>query len=74
MTPLEIWCNEAQERYVLAIDPKDLVLFERICKRERCPYAVVGKIKDHGDLRLHDDYFENYPIDMPMGILFGNLP
>jgi len=74
MTPLEIWCNEAQERYVLAIDPKDLKLFERICKRERCPYAVVGKINDHGKLRLHDDYFENYPIDMPMDILFGNLP
>ena len=74
MTPLEIWCNEAQERYVLAIDAGNLTLFDRICKRERCPYAVVGTIKEHGNLKLHDDHYDNYPIDMPMDVLFGNPP
>ena len=74
MTPLEIWCNEAQERYVLAIDHKHLTLFDGICKRERCPYAVVGAIKEHGNLKLHDDHYDNNPIDMPMEVLFGNPP
>ena len=74
MAPLEIWCNEAQERYVLAIDAGNLTLFDRICKRERCPYAVVGTIKEHGNLKLHDDHYDNYPIDMPMDVLFGNPP
>ena len=74
MSPLEIWCNEAQERYVLAIDAGNQTLFDRICKRERCPYAVVGTIKEHGNLKLHDDHYDNYPIDMPMDVLFGNPP
>ena len=43
MTPLEIWCNESQERYVLAVEPEQLAIFERICDRERCPFAVVGR-------------------------------
>ena len=42
MSPLEIWCNEAQERYVLAIEPADLAWFDAVCARERCPYAVLG--------------------------------
>ena len=74
MTPLEIWCNEAQERYVLAIDAGHLKLFDRICKRERSPYAVVGEIKEHGNLKLHDGHYHNHPIDMPMDVLFGNPP
>ena len=74
MTPLEIWCNEAQERYVLSIDPNDLTVFDQICKRERCPYAVVGEIATHGNLKLKDDVFDDYPIDMPMEVLFGKPP
>ena len=74
MSPLEIWCNEAQERYVLTIHPDDLDIFHQICERERCPYALVGEVSSHGSLRLKDDYFENYPIDMPMDVLFGKPP
>ena len=74
MTPLEIWCNEAQERYVLSIHPDDLELFDQICKRERCPYAVVGEVATHGNLKLKDKVFDNYPIDMPMDVLFGKPP
>ena len=74
MTPLEIWCNESQERYVLSIHSDDLDLFNSLCKRERCPYSVVGKIATHGNLKLEDDHFNNYPIDMPMDVLFGNPP
>ena len=74
MSPLEIWCNEAQERYVLSIHPEDLEIFDQICKRERCPYAVVGEVAKHGNLRLKDEVFDNYPIDMPMDVLFGKPP
>ena len=74
MSPLEIWCNEAQERYVLSIHPEDLEIFDQICKRERCPYAVVGEVATHGNLRLKDEVFDNYPIDMPMDVLFGKPP
>lgn len=74
MTPLEIWCNESQERYVLSIHSDDLELFDDLCKRERCPYSVVGKIATHGNLRLHDNHFNDFPIDMPMDVLFGNPP
>src|SRR3954451_15368796 len=48
MTPREVWCNEAQERYVLAIAPESLQAFESLCRRERCPYAVVGRATDDG--------------------------
>ncbi len=74
MTPLEIWCNEAQERYVLSIHPNDLKMFDRICKRERCPYALVGEVATHGNLKLKDEVFNDYPIDMPMDVLFGKPP
>jgi len=74
MSPLEIWCNEAQERYVLSIHPDDLEVFDQICKRERCPYAVVGEVATHGNLRLKDEVYDNYPIDMPMDVLFGKPP
>ena len=74
MSPLEIWCNEAQERYVLSIHPDDLDVFDQVCKRERCPYAVVGEVATHGNLRLKDEVYDNYPIDMPMDVLFGKPP
>ncbi len=74
MSPLEIWCNEAQERYVLAIDEQHLERFEQLCLRERCPYAVVGETIDNKHLSLNDTVFENKPIDLPMSVLFGKPP
>ena len=74
MTPLEIWCNEAQERYVLAVADSDLQRFERLCQRERCPYAVVGETTRARQLLLEDSHFNNRPIDLPMDILFGKPP
>lgn len=74
MSPLEIWCNESQERYVLAIAPERLADFESICVRERCPYAVVGTATEDHHLTLRDRHFTNKPIDLPMDILFGNSP
>jgi phosphoribosylformylglycinamidine synthase len=74
MSPKEIWCNEAQERYVLAVDHSKLSIFEDICKRERCPYAVVGESTSEARLTLTDEYFDNTPIDLPMDVLFGKTP
>ncbi|NCG08192.1 MAG: phosphoribosylformylglycinamidine synthase [Verrucomicrobia bacterium] len=74
MSPMEIWCNESQERYVLAVDAAQLKAFEGLCKRERCPFAVVGEATDDGHLTLHDSHFENAPIDIPMDVLLGKTP
>ena len=74
MSPLEIWCNEAQERYVLGIDPARLPAFEALCKRERCPHAVVGHATDDGQLVVTDRAFDNRPIDMPLEVLLGKPP
>ena len=74
MSPLEIWCNESQERYVLAVSPENLQVFEQICERERCPYAVVGEATDEQVIRLQDTHFDNLPIDLPMSVLFGKPP
>jgi phosphoribosylformylglycinamidine synthase len=74
MSPLEIWCNESQERYVLAVARDALADFEAICRRERCPYAVVGEATEEQGLRLEDRQFEAVPIDMPMSLLFGKPP
>jgi len=74
MSPLEIWCNEAQERYVLAVGTDRLQEFEEICARERCPFAVVGEATDEQQLSLHDSHFGNDPIDLPMNVLFGKPP
>ena len=74
MSPLEIWCNEAQERYVLAIEPAHLARFEAICQRERCPYAVVGQATEALHLEVADSEFANAPVDLPMGLLFGKPP
>ncbi|MCL9783924.1 phosphoribosylformylglycinamidine synthase [Vibrio sp. S4M6] len=74
MSPLEIWCNESQERYVLAVATENMPQFDAICKRERAPYAVVGEATQERHLTLEDSHFENTPIDMPMDILLGKPP
>jgi phosphoribosylformylglycinamidine synthase len=74
MSPLAIWCNESQERYVLAINPQDLARFEAICQRERCPYAVVGEATDEKHLLVNDKHFDAKPVDLPMSVLFGKAP
>ncbi len=74
MSPLEIWCNESQERYVLAVAPEQMAVFDAICQRERAPYAVVGIATEERDLVLEDSHFANTPIDMPMDILLGKTP
>ncbi len=74
MSPMEIWCNESQERYVMAVDADKLETFQQICERERCPYAIVGEATDEEHLILGDAHFENNPIDMPMPLLFGKPP
>lgn len=74
MSPLEIWCNEAQERYVLAVMPDQLEVFEQICQRERCPFAVVGEATEEHHIQLEDTHFDNLPIDLPMSVLFGKPP
>lgn len=74
MSPAEIWSNESQERYVLAIEPSSLELFEQICKRERAPFAVVGTATDEQHLTLADAHFDNKPVDISMDVLFGKPP
>ncbi|WP_269618452.1 phosphoribosylformylglycinamidine synthase [Zhongshania sp. BJYM1] len=74
MSPLEIWCNESQERYVIAIAPENLAVFEAICGRERAPYAVVGESVADKRLRVGDTHFDNNPVDLPMSVLFGKPP
>lgn len=74
MSPLEIWCNESQERYVLAVAAEDMPLFDAICQRERAPYAVVGEATEERHLTLEDSHFANTSIDMPMDILLGKPP
>ena len=74
MSPLQIWCNEAQERYVLAIAPQDLERFRAICGRERCPFAVVGEATDDGRLTVADPVFGNCPVDMELTVLLGKPP
>jgi phosphoribosylformylglycinamidine synthase len=74
MSPLELWCNESQERYVMAVEPENLARFEAICQRERCPFAVVGEATQAMQLVLTDSNFGNAPVDMPMSVLFGKPP
>lgn len=74
MSPLEIWCNESQERYVMAIEPENMAVFEAICTRERCPFAVVGEATEDMHLQLSDSVFGNDPVDLPMSVLFGKPP
>ncbi len=74
MSPLEIWCNESQERYVLAVAPADLPRFEQICQRERAQYAIVGEATEERHLTLTDEHFDNKPVDMPLEVLLGKPP
>ncbi len=74
MSPLQVWCNEAQERYVLAIAPESLAIFSALCDRERCPFAVVGTATDDGRLVVSDPLFANDPVDMELAVLLGKPP
>ncbi|MEM1152658.1 MAG: phosphoribosylformylglycinamidine synthase [Pseudomonadota bacterium] len=74
MSPLEIWCNESQERYVLAVEPQALERFVAICERERCPFAVVGEATEQQHLHVSDRAFDDAPVDLPMSVLFGKPP
>jgi phosphoribosylformylglycinamidine synthase len=74
MSPLEIWCNEAQERYALAVAAERLAELEALCRRERCPYAVVGEVTDDGRLVVGDARFGNRPIDLPLEVVLGRPP
>jgi len=74
LSPLELWCNESQERYVLGIKPEDLERFKRLCERERCPFKIVGKITSDEQLVVNDSLFKNRVIDLPLELLFGKPP
>jgi phosphoribosylformylglycinamidine synthase len=74
LSPLEIWCNEAQERYVLAIAPGDLAWFAGVCARERCPWAVLGALDDTRRLVVTDRDSGETPVDMPLETLLGKPP
>ena len=74
MSPMEIWSNESQERYVLSIHSNNEELFSEICKRERCPFAVIGKTTTEKYVKLFDESANNYPVDVPLSMLFGELP
>jgi phosphoribosylformylglycinamidine synthase len=74
MSPLELWCNESQERYVLVIAAEQLAAFGALCDRERCPFAVVGDVTDDARLRVDDPLFGNTPVDMPLDTLLGKPP
>lgn len=74
MAPLEIWCNESQERYVLAVAAADFERFKAICERERCPFAVVGEATEERHLTVADSHFGNNAVDMPLNVLLGKAP
>ncbi len=74
MAPHEIWCNESQERYVLAVKPENLATFEAICQRERALYAVIGEATQELHLTLNDTLFDNQPINLPLDVLLGKTP
>ncbi|MGB6451966.1 MAG: phosphoribosylformylglycinamidine synthase [Steroidobacteraceae bacterium] len=74
LSPLELWCNEAQERYVVVVAEGDLRRLAAIADRERCPLAVIGTLDDSGRLTVHDPLFKTLPIDMPLETLLGKPP
>ncbi|MCC5856740.1 MAG: phosphoribosylformylglycinamidine synthase [Ectothiorhodospiraceae bacterium] len=74
MSPMQLWSNESQERYVLAVMPEDLERFRDLCRRERCPCAVIGEATGDRHLLLSDRRFDNAPVDIPMDLLFGKPP
>ncbi|MGM8910222.1 phosphoribosylformylglycinamidine synthase [Psychrobacter sp. 1U1] len=74
MSPMAIWSNEAQERYVLAIRPESKDQFDAICARERCPYAILGEATEVRQLVVNDELLSEQPVDMPMQVLLGGTP
>ena len=74
MSPMEIWSNESQERYVLTVAKEDLPAFEKFCSRERAPFAVIGETTAERKLVVHDPIFNNFPVDMPLDMLLGKPP
>ncbi len=74
MSPLELWCNESQERYVLAVPADRIDAFAKLCERERCPFAVVGEATEEKRLVVEDPHFKNQPIDLPLDVLLGKPP
>ncbi|HSQ69017.1 MAG TPA: phosphoribosylformylglycinamidine synthase, partial [Steroidobacteraceae bacterium] len=74
MSPLELWCNEAQERYVLIVPADCLPAFGALCDRERCPFAVIGEVTADGWLRVDDPLFGNMPVNLPLEVIFGKPP
>jgi phosphoribosylformylglycinamidine synthase len=74
MSPMQIWCNEAQERYVVAIKPESLELFTAFCEREHCLFAVIGEATEEEHLTLGDELLGDKPVDIPMSVLFGKSP
>ncbi len=74
MTPMQVWSNEAQERYMLAVDPQHFEVFKALCERERCPFAVLGTASDDGHLRVSDPLFDNDPVDVDLSVILGKPP
>ena len=74
MSPMQIWCNEAQERYMLAIAPESRELFTQLCERERCLFAVLGEAKEQRDLVVNDPEFDNQPVNLSLNMLLGKPP
>ncbi|MEJ2643648.1 MAG: phosphoribosylformylglycinamidine synthase [Gammaproteobacteria bacterium] len=74
MSPMQIWCNESQERYVLAVAAERLAAFQALCERERCPFAVIGEATEDPQLVVGDGYFDNTAVDMPLALLLGKPP
>ncbi|MGD8348265.1 MAG: phosphoribosylformylglycinamidine synthase [Gammaproteobacteria bacterium] len=74
MSPMEIWCNESQERYVLAVADDRLDDFVALCERERCIYALLGKATGERRLKVRDPHFDNTPVDLPLEVLLGKPP
>jgi len=74
LSPMELWCNESQERYVLVLAPGSGPIFQAMCERERCPYAVVGEITGDGRLVVTDALLAGTPVDMPIDVLLGKAP
>lgn len=74
MSPMEIWCNEAQERYVMSVSQSRLAEFEAICLRERCPFAVVGKVTSNRDIYLSDEWNGDAVVSVPLELVLGKPP
>ncbi len=74
MTPMQIWSNESQERYMLAVSPDRFKCFQQICERERCPFAVLGESTNDGHLEVFDSHFNNKPADIPLAVMLDKPP